>query len=289
MKRKMLFILGVFFVVLLAGLFVFKNSFYKYPDYISEMNVNRLWNESEGENITIAFLDSGMHQELIEIYGDRVVNQYDFVNNTETMIDTNGHGTAMICLATCNHKDTGIYGIAPKTKVMPLRIFDSYGDTTDERITTAIYFAVDNGADIINMSFGSYEDSIEVENAIDYAVQNNVFVICSAGDYISSLTAFPARYDKTIAVANLSDYIIGVEYEYIDVIIEGDNIESLRYSESQDTLVGNCESGSSVSTALLSGIIALKICYMAEVDRTEFLNNMIANNIEHDLGEIVDY
>lgn len=64
---------------------------------------------------------------------------------------------------------------------MPLRIFDSNGNTTDERIVDAIHYAVYNGADIINMSFGSYEESIEIENAINYADINGVFVICSAG------------------------------------------------------------------------------------------------------------
>lgn len=289
MKKKMLFIFGLLFLVLIVGLFVFRNSFIKYPDYIREMNINRLWNESEGENITIAFLDSGMHQELIEIYGDRVVYPYDFVSESESMVDKNGHGTAMICIATCNYRDTGIHGISPQAKVMPLRIFDSYGNTTDERIVDAIYYAVDNGADIINMSFGSYEDSIEIENAIDYAVTNDVFVISSAGDNITTLTAFPARYNNTISVANKGNYIYGIEYDHINIFIEGDNIESLCYFESQNRLVRNFESGSSVSTAILSGVIALKICDMDSSDKKEFISYLISSTNQYNIGEIIDY
>jgi len=253
------------------------------------MNISGLWNDNLGENITIAFLDSGMHPDLVEIYGDRVVSPYDFVIESKAMIDYNGHGTAMICIATCNYKDTGIYGIAPNSEVMPLRIFDSDGDTTDARIIRAIYYAVDNGADIINMSFGSYEDSIELENAIDYAVTNDVFVISSAGDNITTLTAFPARYNNTISVANKGNYIYGIEYDYINIFIEGDNIESLRYSESQDTLLRNFESGSSVSTAILSGIIAIKMHNMTDSMKTEFLGYMIDRNTTYDLEDIVDY
>lgn len=213
----------------------------KFPEYISDMDINKLWNESEGEDITIAFLDSGMHQKLVKIFGDRVVNQYDFVNDSETIKDGNGHGTAMICIAACNYRDTGIYGIAPQAKVMPLKIFDSHGNTTNERIAEAILYAVDNGADIINISFGSYEDSDEVKNAIDYAVTRNVFIVCSAGDYIITMTASPASYGNTISVANLSKYISDFEYESIDVFVNGENIESLRFSESQESLVINYE------------------------------------------------
>ncbi len=261
----------------------------KYPEYISNMNISGLWKDSLGENITIAFLDSGMHPDLVEIYGDRVVSPYDFVIESEAMIDYNGHGTEMICIATCNYEDTGIYGIAPKSEVMPLRIFDSNGDTTDERIIEAIHYAVDNGADIINMSFGSYEDSIEVEEAIDYAITNHVFVICSAGDLLNVATAFPARYANTISVGNLVDFIDGVNYPDIDIFIYGEEIESLRYSETQQFLVSKYERGSSVSTAILSGIIAIKIHNMSDSMRSVFLGYMIDRNTTYDLEDIVDY
>lgn len=261
----------------------------KYPEYINDMNINWLWNDSLGENITIAFLDSGMHSDLVEIYGDRVVSPYDFVMESEAMIDFNGHGTAMICIATCNYEDTGIYGIAPKSEVMPLRIFDSNGDTNDALIIRAIYYAVDNGADVINMSFGSYEDSIKVEEAIDYAITNHVFVICSAGDLLNTATAFPARYANTISIGNLVDFVDGVSYPNIDIFIYGDEIESLRYSEIQDELDSNFESGSSVSTAIFSGIIALKMHNMSDCVRTEFLGYMININSTYDLVDIVNY
>lgn len=261
----------------------------KYPEYINDMNISGLWNDNLGENITIAFLDSGMHSDLVEIYGDRVVSPYDFVIESEAMIDINGHGTAMICIATCNYEDTGIYGIAPKSEVMPLRIFDSNGDTNDALIIRAIYYAVDNGADVINMSFGSYEDSIEVEEAIDYAILNHVFVICSAGDLLNMATAFPARYANTISVGNMVDFADGVNYPDIDIFIYGEEIESLRYSEIQDGLGSNFESGSSVSTAILSGIIALKIHNMSDSMRSGFLGYMIDRNTSNDLVNIIDY
>lgn len=276
-------------VLFLSAIIIWYINKPKYPEYISNMNISGLWKDSLGENITIAFLDSGMHPDLVEIYGDRVVSPYDFVIESEAMIDYNGHGTEMICIATCNYEDTGIYGIAPKSEVMPLRIFDSNGDTTDERIKEAIHYAVDNGADIINMSFGSYEDSVEVEEAIDYAITNHVFVICSAGDLLNVATAFPARYANTISVGNLVDFINGVNYADIDIFIYGEEIESLRYSETQQFLVSKYERGSSVSTAILSGIIAIKIHNMSDSMRSVFLGYMIDRNTTYDLEDIVDY
>ncbi len=289
MKKRIILVIGVFVVIIFAGVLMWQYSISKYPEHIYNMNIDKLWNENQGENIVIAFLDSGMHQELADIYGERVVDPYDFVDNSEVFTDTNGHGTALICIATCNYEDTGVYGIAPQAKVMPLRIFDSNGNTSDERIIDAIRYAVDNGADIINMSFGSYEESIEVENAIDYAYLNNVFVICSAGEHTTYSTAFPARYDKTISVANQNDYIYGGEYTYIDLFIEGENIESLRFSDAENKLIANLESGSSVSTVILSGIIALKIDNMEDSDKAEILNELIADISRFDITGIINY
>ncbi|MBU1144740.1 MAG: S8 family serine peptidase [Firmicutes bacterium] len=289
MKKRIILVIGVFVVIISAGVLMWQYSISKYPEHIFNMNIDRLWNESQGENIVIAFLDSGMHQKLADVYGERVVDPYDFVNDREVFTDTNGHGTALICIETCKYEDTGVYGIAPQAKVMPLRIFDSNGNTSDERIVDAIRYAVDNGADIINMSFGSYEESIEVENVINYAYLNNVFVICSAGEHITYSTAFPAKNDKTIGIGDKSDYEYGVGHEDIDFFLEGNNIPSLRFSDSENDLIFNTEKGSSVSTAMFSGIIALKISNMQDIDKIEFLIYLFEDSKIYSIIDIINY
>jgi subtilisin family serine protease len=272
---------------LIAMFLMLITQFTKYPTYIVNMKINDLWEESSGENITIAFLDSGMHESLVRIYGERVIMPYDFVNQTNAMTDTNGHGTSMICIASCNYEKTGIYGIAPRAKVMPLRIFDSNGNTNDTRIIEAIYYAVENGANIINLSFGSYMESAEVEAAIEFAVNRNVFVIASAGEHIDSLTAFPASYLLSIAIAQEKDDY-GNKNNEIDFFVEGTDIESLRFSNADEQFFTFQESGSSVSTALFSGILALMLDRIGDNDRKTLLQELAENKLIYSIEDYIE-
>lgn len=100
MKKKIVYITIYTIFIISIGVLGWQLHSSKYPNYINEINVEKLWHQSGGENVLIAFIDSGMHQKLAEIYGERVVKPFDFVENSEVIIDTNGHGTALICIAT---------------------------------------------------------------------------------------------------------------------------------------------------------------------------------------------
>lgn len=103
------------------------------------------------------------------------------------------------------------------------------------------------------------------------------------------MTAFPAKYDKTIAIGDKSDYVFGVEYEDVDFFVDGNNVKSLRFSDSENDLIFNRESGSSVSTALFSGIIALKISNMQDEEKIAFFNNLLENSKKYSITDLINY
>jgi subtilisin family serine protease len=103
-----------------------------------------------------------------------------------------GHGTMVAGL---------IHLVAPDAKIMPLRAFGADGSATVSQIVEAIYFAVDRGADVINMSFSLKQDSPTLKTALDYAASKGVICVASAGNDGSSIQVWPAAYSSVIGVA----------------------------------------------------------------------------------------
>jgi subtilisin family serine protease len=90
---------------------------------------------------------------------------------------------------------------APQCMIMPLRAFDDAGQTTTFIVAKSIRYAVDQGADVINMSFGLAAPSITVQNAINYAASKNVVLVASAGNDNVNQPQYPAAYTNVISVA----------------------------------------------------------------------------------------
>jgi subtilisin family serine protease len=103
-----------------------------------------------------------------------------------------GHGTIVAGI---------LAAVAPGAMIMPIRAFDDRGESDHFTIAKAIYWAVDHGADVINMSFGTLEKSEALKEAIEYADKNGVTLVSSAGNDDSEDEQYPSRFDKVIAVA----------------------------------------------------------------------------------------
>jgi subtilisin family serine protease len=107
-----------------------------------------------------------------------------------------GHGTMVAGF---------IHLVAPTAKIMPVKAFGSDGTSTVSAIVSAIYWAVDHGADVINMSFSTPSSSQELRNAITYANSRGVVCVASAGNGGGNLQVFPAAYNQVIGVGSTSD------------------------------------------------------------------------------------
>ena len=103
-----------------------------------------------------------------------------------------GHGTMVAGL---------IHLVAPNARIMPLRAFGADGSASLSQIVEAIYFAVDRGADVINMSFSLQQDSPNLKTTLDYTASKGVICVASAGNDGSSIQVWPAAYSSVIGVA----------------------------------------------------------------------------------------
>ena len=95
-------------------------------------------------------------------------------------------------------------GVAPASKIMPLRVFDDAGHTDVFSVTKGIYYAVRNGARVINLSFGMSGSYTSIQNALAFAASNHVVMVASAGNQNKQTPQFPASVSSVISVASVN-------------------------------------------------------------------------------------
>ena len=119
-------------------------------------------------------------------------------------MDESGHGTHVAGIAgAVVDNNLGIAGVCPDCRIMALRagLNLSLGAfLEDDDVASAIVYAADNGADVINMSWGDPRPSPLMRDVIEYAYQLGVVLVASSGNEAEESLFYPAGFDKTIAV-----------------------------------------------------------------------------------------
>jgi serine protease len=143
----------------------------------------------------VAYSDRGRYRRSPELPAPRVLHGYDFVGGDSYPNDANGHGTfvaSTIAGAANNHY--GMVGIAYQADILPVRVLDEFGEGNSVRIAQGIRYAVDHGAQVINVSIELYNDDIidpralsittapEIRGALRYARSHRVPVVAAAGN-----------------------------------------------------------------------------------------------------------
>ena len=168
-----------------------------------DANAQAAWDVSYGDpSVIIAIIDSGVdiyHEDLNCMAG------YDFGNlDTNPMDDsrTAGHGTCCAGVAAAvAGNGIGVTGIAGGCTIMPLKVADRRGTMSFTSITNAIYYAADNGADVISMSLGAAITSDPATDAaLQYAFNAGCVILAATGNENASVISYPA----------INPYVIGV-------------------------------------------------------------------------------
>ena len=168
---------------------------------LRSINVEAAWNETKGEGVTVAVIDTGVTR-VPDLQKTDFVPGYDFVNDRTLANDDNGHGTHVAgTIAQSTNNKYGVAGIAYEAKIMPLKVLAASGGGTVSDIAEAIKFAADNGADVINMSLGGGGESQIMKEAINYAYNKGVVIIAAAGNSNQNAAGYPARYPHVIGVS----------------------------------------------------------------------------------------
>lgn len=178
------------------------------PEYSKQWNLHNInieaaWEETKGNGITVAVIDTGVTP-VPDLKQTKFVKGYDFVSDRIEAYDDNGHGTHVAgTIAQSTDNNYGVAGIAYEAKIMPLKVLAASGGGTVADIAEAIRYAADNNADVINLSLGGAGESKMMQEAVDYAYEKGVVVIAAAGNENRNSASYPARYPHVISVSAL--------------------------------------------------------------------------------------
>ncbi|MEH1823494.1 MAG: S8 family peptidase [Nostoc sp.] len=175
-----------------------------------------------GKGVVVAVLDTGVdynHEDLSnniwtnskEIPGNGIDDDgngyvddssgWNFSENNNNTLDQNGHGTHVSGTIAGENNNYGVTGIAYDAKIMPVKVLNDSGSGSYSSIAKGIHYAVDNGANVINLSLGGGSSNRTLESAINYASSKGVIVVMAAGNDGDSSPGYPARYASKSGIA----------------------------------------------------------------------------------------
>ena len=244
-----------------------------------------------GQDITVAVIDSGVdvfHPDLNdniwvnsgEIFGDGIDNDlngyvddimgWNFGSNNYDVLDYHGHGTHVAGTVAAEANGVGTTGVAPGAKIMPIKIGDVGLDNrflNAGNLAQAIRYAVDNGADVINMSL-SWTPSFELLEAFAYAASQNVITVTAAGNNGMIAPSTPATFstlygltvgavDYGATMASFSNWA-GRNSQMNYVIAPGVSVYSTRPTNLDLDGYG-LSNGTSMAAPHVAGVVALML------------------------------
>lgn len=261
---------------------------YKYEWAVITTETNKAWAlVNQKREVKVAVLDTGVDYTHVDLKNRVLTNLgYNFIDDSKNVMDDNGHGTHVsgIIAAEANNNQ-GITGIAgtQDVKVIPIKVLDKNGEGESDKIAKGIIYAVDNGADIINLSFGTKGESEDIVSAIRYAKEKGVFVVVAAGNDNSNADLYtPAGDDEdAYTVSAITPQYKKVSFSNygssIDVAAPGVKVIS--------TVPGGYAAwdGTSMAAPIVSGVAAL-----VKAENPDLTPDQIAEVLDSTATDILD-
>ena len=137
----------------------------------------------DGTGIKIAVIDTGVDFNHPDLFGwgpdGKVIGGYNFIQENQLPMDNNGHGTKVAGIIAA---DGSVLGVAPKAKILAYKVSEDGEGVSSELIRGAIEKAIEDEADIINISLGVNRTNSKIDNAVNHALDNGIFVVTAAGN-----------------------------------------------------------------------------------------------------------
>ena len=169
--------------------------------HYADIDAPEAWDITRGNNkITIAIVDTGIQTDHPDL-SSNLIPGYDIADNDPDPSDYVGHGTHVSGIAAAaTDNGFGIAGVCPDCNIMPIKVSTgTYNLIFQSNVINGIIYAVDNGADVINISIGG-DASNAYRDAILYAYNAGKVIVASAGNDSSDYIYYPAGYKEVIAV-----------------------------------------------------------------------------------------
>lgn len=220
----------------------------------------------EGQAVVVAILDTGIDLTHPELAPNLTAGK-SFIANHPSPDDDNGHGSHVAGIVAAVANNGGVIGVAPEARLMPVKVLNFAGSGTDTGVASGIIWAVNNGAQIINLSLGSVYNSPAIADAVSYAAEAGVVIVAAAGNCgdhnypfngcnYEDQPSYPAALPEVIAVAATTESRQQASFStsgsYVEVAAPGSNIFST-YAYGEYALFN----GTSQASPHVAGLAAL--------------------------------
>lgn len=255
------------------------------PQYASQWHLPQIqapqaWDITQGSATgVIAIVDSGVDGTHPELAG-KLVPGYNFFDNNTNTADVTGHGTEVAGAAgAATHNATGVAGVAGAAPIMPVRVTSATGSATAARIASAIIWAADHGARVINLSFNGMAGNAAITSAAQYAHEHGALVVAAAGNCGCVDPTLDNPYILSVSATDESD---GLAYfsstgPLVDLAAPGNNINTIgRFG------AYTVDSGTSLASPVVAGVAALM--FSANPALTPTLATQVLESTALDLG-----
>ncbi len=225
------------------------------PD--ADVDAPEAWDLSTGITSTVlAIIDTGVDLDHPDLAG-KIIPGYDFVNDDGMPQDDHGHGTHVAGIAAASTDNgIGVAGLCPECRIMPLKALDSGNSGYYSWWASAIVYAVDHGANVINMSMGGTGYSQALRDATLYAYAADVPIVAAMMNDGNSTLYYPAAFTETIAVGSTDRYDDRSSFsnygDHIDLVAPGSAILSTMWDDTYASWYGT-----SMATPHVAGVLGL--------------------------------
>ena len=275
-----------------------------YQWHLTHSQSDSAWTVTAGEGVNVAVLDTGLAEGGPDGIGC-VAPGINIINSRKLPNDRDGHGTHVSgTIAQRTNNGTGVAGMAYGACIMPVKVLDDNGSGSTADIADGIYYAVENGAQVINMSLGTDARSQVIsdpfmDSALEHAYTTGVTVVCAAGNegYAANVS-YPAIYPTTIGVG-ATDYTNSVtgysnKGTGLDLVAPGGDLSKDQNSDGygdgvlQETRINNqwgywFFEGTSMASPHVAAIAAMLIASQTATTPDEVRTVLTATAL--DLGE----
>lgn len=231
---------------------------------LDTLQVATAWGISTGAHVDVAVIDTGVKGTHADLAG-KVCSGVAFLNSTgvaqlgQGATDPHGHGTHVAgTVAAIRGNGVGVAGVAPSARVIPVRVLDAQGNGSSSDVARGITWAVDHGAEVVNLSLGGgYSHAVQV--AVDYAESQGVVVVAAAGNAgPGGPPNYPAALPVALAVGSHDKNGLVSSFStrggYVDLSAPGSGILSTSNDGSWVFM-----SGTSMATPHVAGVVALML------------------------------
>ncbi|HEX3245914.1 MAG TPA: S8 family peptidase [Chloroflexota bacterium] len=238
-----------------------------YRDYqwdLRRLEMESVWELAQGDpSVIVAVLDTGVDRDHPDL-APNLLSGFDFVNDDPDPSDDGTHGTHVAgIIAAVGNNGEGVTGMAPRSRVLPVKVLDSQGLGPDVAVAKGIIYAVEQGARIINVSSGTPFPSLALKEAVEYADRRGALIVAAAGNTgeRDNTVVYPAAYPQVLAVGALDDHDAPAAFSqrqpYVSIAAPGVNIASTIWRAGNAGAAYGSGTGTSAAAPHVSALAAL--------------------------------